>query len=155
MPPGGKDPASLSRPPEPGRCCLDRRVGQPRMWSHLPTFPHHVSWGSQCLGRGPQLGGMPFPWAPSPASIPGTRVRAAGEGDSPAISLACFSDSPWFSTVPLMGRGLLLDRGTSWDRSSPRRGPTRDQSSLGNGPLCRARGGVGWAPREFAGKAPP
>ena len=79
-----------------------------RMWSHLPTFPHHVSWGSQCLGRGPQLGGLPFPRAPSPASMPGIRVRTAGEGDSSAVSLACFSDSPSFSTLPLMGRGLLL-----------------------------------------------
>lgn len=75
------------------------------MWSHLPTFPHHVSWGSQCLGRSPQLGGMPFPPAPGPSSIPGTRV--GGEGDSPATSLACFSAPSSFSTLPSMGRGLL------------------------------------------------
>lgn len=63
------------------------------MWSHLPTFPHHVSWGSQCLGRNPQLGGMPR--TPSPVSIPGTRGGAGGEG----TALQC----PWLVSQILPG----------------------------------------------------
>lgn len=36
------------------------------------SFPRHVSWGSQCVGKSPGLG-LPFPQAPGPASLPGGR----------------------------------------------------------------------------------
>lgn len=59
-PRGGKDPASLSRPPEPGRCCLDPRVGQPVCGAISPLFPIMFPGRPSAWGGAPSWVACPF-----------------------------------------------------------------------------------------------
>ena len=83
-------------------------VGQPVCGAIFPLFPITFPGDPSAWGGAPSWGAYQGPPALLPFQAP--VVGLVGR-DSPAVSLACFSDRPWFSRLPSMGRGLLPGQG--------------------------------------------
>lgn len=135
-------------------------VGQPVCGAIFPLFPSMFPGGPSAWGGAPSWVACPF-HRPS-ALVPFQAPVSVGRGTALQRPWLVSQLLPRSPRCPQWGvaSSPVVSLAGDWDWSSPLRGPT-SATPLPEQPGGWASlqgsgvGGVGWAPREFAGKAPP